>query len=86
MSTFLERWSRVIQQTTFSPKQLRWRHKKRGTIYQIVGEAQVQADKDAPLTDYEVVVVYSDEEGRMWVRRQSEFDERFEAVIPQRQS
>lgn len=56
-----------------------YRHKKRGNIHQVIGSAQVQAEE--PLTDYEVVVVYKDDEGQMWVRRYSEFhDGRFEKV------
>lgn len=56
-----------------------YRHKKRGHLYQVVGRAQVQAE--APLTDYEVVVVYRGPDGQLWVRRNSEFhDGRFEPV------
>lgn len=60
----------------------RWRHKKRGTTYTIVGNAQVQAEE--PLTDYEVVKVYRCEQtGELWVRRLAEFnDGRFERVPP----
>ena len=79
-STFVERWSRVIQGVKFGPAVLRWRHKKRGTTYDLVGEAQVQANDDSPLTDYEVVAVYRGANGELWVRRLSEFMERFEAV------
>lgn len=58
----------------------RWRHKKRGTTYIVVGQAQVQADE--PLTDYEIVTVYRCEQtGDLWVRRISEFmDGRFELL------
>ena len=57
-----------------------WRHKKRGSTYKIVGEAQVQAE--TPLTDYECVTVYRClQSGELWVRRNSEFhDGRFELV------
>lgn len=57
-----------------------FKHKKRGTTYTIVGTAEVQAEE--PLTDYEVVVVYRcTEDGKLWVRRTSEFyDGRFEEV------
>jgi hypothetical protein len=59
----------------------RYRHKKRGTSYTIVGTAQVQAPDDAPLTDFEVVVVYRGDDGNLWVRRRSEFfDGRFEQL------
>jgi len=59
----------------------RFRHIKRGGVYSIIGNAQVQAPDDAPLTDYELVVVYRDHEGELWVRRKSEFyDGRFERI------
>lgn len=60
----------------------RWRHKKRGTTYVVVGQAQVQCPDDAPLTDYECVTVYRCEQtGDLWVRRNSEFrDGRFERL------
>ena len=57
-----------------------WRHRFRGTEYKIIGEAQVQAPEGAPLTDYEVVVVYQGGDGNLWVRRHSEFKERFEPI------
>lgn len=61
------------------------RHVKRGTEYQFVGTAEVQAPNATctcgALTDYEVVVVYRDASGNMWVRRKSEFyDGRFAAL------
>ena len=53
-----------------------WRHNKRRTHYVVIGSAQVQATE--PLTDYEVVTVYRGiEDGELWVRRISEFRERF---------
>ena len=56
-----------------------FRHKARGTRYEVLGEARVQAAK--PLRDLDLVVVYRDEEGRVWVRASGEFfDGRFEAV------
>ena len=60
--------------------QPRWRHKKRGTTYTVIGNGEVQADE--PLTDYEVVTIYRCEQtGDLWVRRISEFmDGRFELV------
>ncbi|WP_458760509.1 hypothetical protein ACSVBT_06875 [Afipia sp. TerB] len=60
-------------------KGARYRHVKRGGIYRVVGRAQVQADD--PLTDYEIVTVYRDQDGELWVRRKSEFEDgRFEPV------
>lgn len=58
-----------------------FRHIKRGSVYSKIGDAQVQAS-DAPLTDYEVVVVYRGVDGQLWVRRKSEFyDGRFEELV-----
>lgn len=82
MSTFLERWSKVIANVSLDTSRLRWRHKARGTRYKIIGEAQVQTSHDNPLTDYEVVVVYQGDDGELWVRRHSEFMERFEPIPP----
>lgn len=66
---------------------VRYRHKKRGTTYTLVGHAQVQCPKDHPLTEYEVVTVYRadvsplDDESGLWVRRKAEFnDGRFELL------
>jgi len=59
----------------------KWRHKKRGSVCELIGSAQVQAPDDAPLTDYELVEVYREADGQMWVRRRSEFhDGRFEQI------
>jgi hypothetical protein len=63
----------------------RFRHKKRGTTYRLIGEAQIQCA--SPLTEYEVVTVYraevgplNDESG-LWVRRKAEFEDgRFEEI------
>ncbi len=59
---------------------MKYRHKKRGTTYTVVGMAEVQADE--PLTDYEVVTVYRCiKTGRLWVRRKAEFEDgRFERL------
>lgn len=63
----------------------RWRHKKRGTTYTVVGNCEVQAED--PLMDHEVAVVYCcEQDGTLWVRRHSEFhDGRFEALPAQPQ-
>lgn len=57
-----------------------WKHKKRGTTYVLIGDAEVQAEES--LTEAEIVVVYkAQKDGRLWVRRKSEFyDGRFEAL------
>jgi len=72
-----------------SAEPVAWRHKKRGGLYEIVGEAQVQTNH--PLEDYELVVVYrslntpdiddpkSPMKGELWARPKAEFyDGRFE--------
>lgn len=72
-----------------SAEPVAWRHKKRGGLYKIVGEAQVQTSR--PLEDYELVVVYrslntpdiddpkSPMKGELWARPKAEFyDGRFE--------
>lgn len=60
----------------------RWRHKRRGTEYVLLGEADLQTEK--PLADYAVVAVYRDvSNGRLWVRPVDEFrDGRFEKLAP----
>lgn len=59
---------------------LKVRHLKRGSTYEILGEAQLQTD--VSLSDLDRVVVYRcDETGELWVRRHAEFsDGRFENV------
>lgn len=67
-----------LTKTTFG-NMPRYRHVKRGGIYTVIGNAQVQTTDG--LTDYEIVTVYRDCEGELWVRRKSEFhDGRFEVV------
>lgn len=63
-----------------TPTPKRMRHKKRGTVYEVIDEADLQTEK--PLSDYAVVVVYRDpSNGRLWVRPREEFyDGRFEEV------
>jgi hypothetical protein len=58
------------------------RHIKRGTTYDVIGEAYIQTDK--PLEDMMKVVIYRcHEDGQLWARRLAEFyDGRFE--IPAR--
>jgi len=60
----------------------RYRHKKRGTTYTLIGVARVQSD--VPLTDMDQVTVYRCEEtGFLWSRRRAEFEDgRFERIPP----
>lgn len=59
----------------------RWRHKARGSTYAVV-DAQGVVQTDAPLRDYDMVVIYRDEKtGRHYVRPPGEFmDGRFEKI------
>lgn len=58
----------------------RWKHKKRGSTYEMVGEAEVQAS--SYIREGGKVVVYRDEKGKLWVRPTREFyDGRFERIV-----
>lgn len=57
------------------------RHVKRGTDYQVIGTASLQAGE--PVGEAASLVVYRDENGRLWVRPEVEFDDgRFAAHSP----
>lgn len=57
----------------------KYRHKKRGGIYNYISHASVQAEH--PIKEGDKVVVYTGENGQMWVRPHHEFhDGRFEPV------
>jgi hypothetical protein len=57
------------------------RHRKRGTIYTVVGTATLQTS--VPIGDDTALVVYQGEDGRFWARSAVEFfDGRFEKVSP----
>lgn len=66
-------------------KQL-YRHKKRGTTYELVGIARAQCANDfRPLCDDDRVAVYRGTNGKLWVRFEDEFhDGRFENITPVR--
>jgi hypothetical protein len=58
-----------------------WRHKKRGTVYEVLGSATMQTEDWGH--DNASVVVYRGEDGMLWVRPTAEFmDGRFEAAPP----
>lgn len=59
---------------------VRWRHKKRGTTYEIIAIAKLQYS--GRLDDMTEMVVYrSDSDGSLWVRSEKEFkDGRFELL------
>lgn len=63
----------------------RYRHKKRGTTYDVLGVARVQASTSRLHEGDQVVVYRSTENGLMFVRRTREFnDGRFEKVCDER--
>jgi len=57
-----------------------WRHKKRGSTYTIVGEAELQAEE--PLSEGHILTIYRCREtGKLWARNAPEFhDGRFELI------
>lgn len=63
------------------PSDSTWKHKKRGTLYDVIGEATLQVE--GPY-DMALCVIYRDKDsGRVWVRPATEFyDGRFERVSP----
>lgn len=57
-----------------------YRHKKRGTLYTVLGEGTLQCSANE-LLDNQPIVVYRGEDGKLWARGVAEFhDGRFEAV------
>ncbi len=56
-----------------------WRHRARGTTYQRLGGAEVQSGR--PIKEGDVLTVYLDADGKLWVRPVEEFhDGRFEKL------
>jgi hypothetical protein len=61
----------------------RYRHVKRGTVYEIVGRAELQTAGPGVdiLQDGDILVVYRGGDGKLWARKESEFnDGRFEPI------
>lgn len=55
------------------------RHVKRGWEYEFLGYGRTQSAE--PMTDYSMVVVYRDKDGKYWARQADEFfDGRFESL------
>lgn len=58
-----------------------YRHKKRGSVYELVGVGQLQASDISLLKDDAPMTIYEDETGKLWVRHRDEFlDGRFEEI------
>ena len=58
----------------------RYRHKKRGTVYEVIGSAELQVAGLAP-DEGDHLAVYRGEDGKLWARPYDEFhDGRFEAM------
>ena len=56
-----------------------WRHVKRGTQYQEIGRAELQAAQD--VIEGCTLVIYCGMDGRLWARQEDEFEDgRFEKV------
>ena len=71
----------IMPSPTTSPaiRGLTVRHRKRGTVYTVVGNATLQTS--APIADDATLVVYQGEDGKFWARPAVEFfDGRFESV------
>lgn len=59
-----------------------WRHKKRGTVYKVIGEAELQCATHDP-SEGDELVIYRGDDGKLWARMRDEFhDGRFEALHP----
>lgn len=72
------------------------RHKKRGSTYRVIGEAEAQVSKGGwkfptkdgiqyvrPIQDGDRITIYQGEDGKLWARFTDEFnDGRFEAIHP----
>lgn len=59
----------------------RWRHVRRGTIYEVLHVATAQ-DSLVDLREGQLVVVYRGDDGRVWARDWVEFrDGRFEEIV-----
>ena len=58
----------------------RYQHKKRGTVYEVIGSAELQVAGLAP-DEGDHLAVYRGEDGKLWARPYDEFhDGRFEAM------
>jgi hypothetical protein len=59
-----------------------YRHIKRGTVYTVIGVAELQMRAD--LVDGSELILYQGEDGKLWAREVTEFtDGRFEQELPE---
>ena len=59
----------------------KWRHKKRGSTYHVIGPAKLQASDVGGMSNNQPMIVYRGEDGQLWVRPTDEFEDgRFEAL------
>ena len=50
-------------------------HRKRKSKYMLIGSGSVQVSSGVPLAEGDQVAVYQDRQGRLWVRRYTEFED-----------
>ncbi len=60
-----------------------WHHRKRGTTYEELGRAELQAAED--VVEGMTLVVYRGEDGKLWVRQEDEFEDGRFVPVPQEQ-
>lgn len=59
----------------------KWRHLKRGTVYEVIGTAELQAGQLQ--LEHAELVIYRGEDGKLWARNSAEFhDGRFAPATP----
>jgi hypothetical protein len=59
-----------------------WRHVKRGTVYEVLGDAELQDAAGFGQHEHACLTIYRDEDGKLWARNSAEFqDGRFERII-----
>lgn len=73
---FKHAWRTALGQQAAVP---RWRHKKRDTVYEEIGRAQLQMSTE--VVEGSELVIYRGSDGKLWAREAGEFEDgRFERV------